>query len=217
MPPKQPRKDDMTITMTIALMPLPYAYDALAPHISDKTLHEHHDRHHQTYVDKVNTAIEGGKLADASLEEIVKAAEGSDKKLFNSAAQTWNHGFYWHSLSPSASAPSGKLAQAIDRDFGSLDKLKEQLTQTAVDHFASGWAWLVAEGDRLKIVDTHDAGTPITGSANPLLTVDVWEHAYYIDQQSKRPAYVKAVVDNLLNWDFAAENFERGTAWTYPA
>lgn len=207
----------MTTATLIELMPLPYDYNALAPHISDRTLHEHHDRHHQGYVDKVNKAIAGTALANAPLEEIVKASESTDKKLFNSAAQTWNHGFYWHSLSPRGTAPAGDLAAAIERDFGSLDALKEKLTQTAVDHFASGWAWLVAEGGTLKVIDTHDAGTPITGSANPLLTVDVWEHAYYIDVQSKRPAYVKAVVDNLLNWDFAAENFARGTPWIYPS
>jgi Fe-Mn family superoxide dismutase len=213
-----PRGIPMDTATRIELMPLPYAYDALAPHISDRTLHEHHDKHHQTYVDKVNKAIEGTALADAQLERIVKSAEASgDKKLFNAAAQAWNHGFYWHSLSPDGGAPVGHLAEAIDRDFGSLDALKKKLTQEAVDHFASGWAWLVAEDGKLAVIGTHDAATPITGSANPLLTIDVWEHAYYLDVQSKRPVYVDAVVENLLNWDFAAKNFARGTAWTYPA
>lgn len=204
--------------MTIALMPLPYAHDALAPHISEKTVKEHHGAHHKSYIDKVNKAIEGTPLAEAALEEIVKAASASDdKKLANSAGQAWNHGFYWNSLSPNPEAPAGKLLTAIERDFGSLDSLLEQLTQEAVDHFASGWAWLVAEGDTLKVTSTHDAGCPLTGSGNPLLTIDVWEHAYYLDVQSKRPNYVKAVTGNVLNWSFAAENYERGTPWLYPS
>jgi Fe-Mn family superoxide dismutase len=209
---------DMTLTTTIALMPLPYAYDALAPHISERTLKEHHDAHHKSYVDKVNKAIEGTKLADAELEQIVRESTTSgDTKLASSAGQAWNHGFYWNSLSPSSGAPSGQLKAAIDRDFGSLEKLLENLTEQAVGHFASGWAWLVAEGETLKIITTHDAGCPITGPANPLLTIDVWEHAYYLDVQSKRPDYVKAVTNNLLNWAFAAENYERGTPWRYPS
>lgn len=208
----------MTMTLSgISLMPLPYAYDALAPQISEKTLREHHDKHHKGYVDKVNKAIEGTPLADAPIEQIIREADKSgDKKLFNSAAQTWNHGFYWHSLSPKPTEPSGDLKAAIERDFGSLDKLREKLTQEAVDHFASGWAWLVDDGGTLKVTSTHDAGCPITGSANPLLTIDVWEHAYYLDVQSKRPDYVKAVVGERLNWDFAVENLARGTPWIYP-
>lgn len=204
--------------MTISLMPLPYADTALAPHISQETLQLHHGAHHKGYVDKANDAIAGTDLADASLEEIVKAADAKgDKKLFNSAAQTWNHGFYWHSLSPEASEPSGELAAAIDASFGSIDELKKQLAAEAENHFASGWAWLVAENGKLKVISTHDAGTPITGPANPLLTIDVWEHAYYVDTRNKRPAYVKAVIDNLLNWKFASDNFARGSVWVYPA
>lgn len=200
--------------MTISLIPLPYAQDALEPHVSAKTLEIHHGAHHKTYVDKLNAAIEGTPNADKSLEEIVKSASGP---LFNNSAQTWNHGFYWHSMSPTKTAPSGALAAAIEKDFGSLDALLEALSNEAVNHFASGWAWLVAEGGTLKVISTHDAGCPITTDANPLLTIDVWEHAYYIDQMNKRPAYVKAVLENLINWDFAGENFDRGTAWTYPA
>ncbi|WP_395327489.1 superoxide dismutase [Novosphingobium sp. BL-8H] len=200
--------------MTISLMPLPYAQDALEPHVSAKTLEIHHGAHHKAYVDKLNAAIEGTPNADKSVDEITKSASGP---LFNNAAQTWNHGFYWHSMSPSKTAPSGALAAAIEKDFGSLDALLEALSNEAVNHFASGWAWLVVDGGTLKVISTHDAGCPITTDVNPLLTIDVWEHAYYIDQMNKRPAYVKAVLENLINWDFAGENFDRGTAWTYPA
>ncbi|MBO9724559.1 MAG: superoxide dismutase [Novosphingobium sp.] len=200
--------------MTISLMPLPYALDALEPHISSKTLEIHHGAHHKTYVDKLNAAIEGSDNADKSVEEITKLASGP---LFNNAAQTWNHGFYWHSLNPAKTAPSAELLAAIEADFGSLDALLEALSAEAVNHFASGWAWLVVDGGKLKVISTHDAGTPITTDVNPLITIDVWEHAYYIDQMNKRPVYVKTVLENLINWDFASENFARGTAWTYPA
>jgi len=200
--------------MTISLMPLPYAQDALEPHISAKTLEIHHGAHHKTYVDKLNAAIDGTPNADKSVEEITKSASGP---MFNNAAQIWNHGFYWYSMSPTKTAPSGALAAAIEKDFGSLDALLEALSNEAVNHFASGWAWLVVDGGTLKVISTHDAGCPITTDVNPLLTIDVWEHAYYIDQMNKRPAYVKAVLENLINWDFAGENFDRGTAWTYPA
>jgi Fe-Mn family superoxide dismutase len=200
--------------MTIALMPLPYAQDALEPHISSKTLEIHHGAHHKTYVDKLNAAIEGTDNAGKSVEEISKSASGP---LFNNAAQVYNHGFYWHSLSPEKTEPSEALAAAITAEFGSMDALLEALTNEAVNHFASGWAWLVVDGGKLKVISTHDAGTAITSDVNPLITIDVWEHAYYIDQMNKRPAYVKAVLENLINWKFASENFDRGTAWTYPA
>jgi Fe-Mn family superoxide dismutase len=200
--------------MTIALMPLPYAQDALEPHVSAKTLEIHHGAHHKTYVDRLNAAIEGTDNADKSLEAIVKSASGP---LFNNSAQTWNHGFYWHSLSPKKTQPRTALAAAIETDFGSMDDLIEALSDEAVNHFASGWAWLVVDGGKLKVISTHDAGTPLTSDVNPLVTIDVWEHAYYIDQMNKRPAYVKAVLENLINWNFASENFDRGTPWTYPA
>ncbi|GGC17328.1 superoxide dismutase [Fe] [Novosphingobium marinum] len=200
--------------MTISLMPLPYSHDALAPHISAETLETHHGKHHKGYVDKVNAGIEGTDMAGADLETIVKKSSGG---LFNSAAQTWNHGFYWHSMSPDGSQPSDALAKAIDASFGSVDALKEKLSEEAVGHFASGWAWLVADGDSLKVISTHDAETAITEGVNPLLTIDVWEHAYYIDVKNKRPEYVNAVLGNIVNWKFASENFERGTAWVYPS
>ena len=204
--------------MTIALTVLPYAEDALAPHISAETLQTHHGKHHKTYVDKLNAAIEGTELADKSLEEIIHHAEGSGNKgMFNNAAQSWNHGFYWNSLTPNATAPEGDLAAAIDRDFGSLDDLKKKLKETAINHFASGWAWLVSRDGTLSVTDTHDAGTELVAGIKPLLVIDVWEHAYYIDRKNLRPAYVDAVVDELLNWDFAAENLARDTTWTYPA
>ena len=203
--------------MTIALTVLPYAENALEPHISAETLQTHHGKHHKTYVDKLNAAIEGTDLADKSLEEIIHHAEGSGNKgMFNNAAQSWNHGFYWNSLSPNATAPAGDLAAAIDRDFGSLDELKKKLKETAINHFASGWAWLVSRDGTLSVTDTHDAGTELVAGIKPLLVVDVWEHAYYIDRKNVRPDYVNATVDNLLNWDFAAENFAREGTWTYP-
>lgn len=203
--------------MTIALTVLPYAENALEPHISAETLQTHHGKHHKTYVDKLNAAIEGTDLADKSLEEIIHHAEGSGNKgMFNNAAQSWNHGFYWNSLSPDATAPAGDLAAAIDRDFGSLDELKKKLKETAINHFASGWAWLVSRDGTLSVTDTHDAGTELVAGIKPLLVVDVWEHAYYIDRKNVRPDYVNATVDNLLNWDFAAENFAREGTWTYP-
>jgi superoxide dismutase, Fe-Mn family len=204
--------------MAVTLMPLPYDKDALAPHISRSTLDLHHGAHHKGYVDKVNEAVSDGPLADAPLEAIVLSADGNgDAALFNSAAQAWNHGFYWHSLTPESPKPSSELAAAIERDFGSMEELKRKLREAAEKHFASGWAWLVANGDQLRVITTHDAGTPITGKANPLLAIDVWEHAYYLDVQSSRPDYISAVIDNLLNWDFASVNFARGRAWTYPA
>lgn len=204
--------------MTISLMPLPYSHDALAPHISKDTLEVHHGAHHKGYVDKVNAAIEGTDLEGASLEDIVKASHEQGKQgLFNSAAQTWNHGFYWHSMASEKSDPSESLAKAIENDFGSMKALTDALSEEAVGHFASGWAWLVVDGNKLKVISTHDAGTALTEGVNPLLTIDVWEHAYYLDAKNKRPAYVSAVIDNCLNWKFASDNFERGTPWTYPA
>ncbi|MFK4873884.1 MULTISPECIES: superoxide dismutase [unclassified Novosphingobium] len=199
--------------MTISLMPLPYAQDALEPHVSAKTLEIHHGAHHKAYVDKLNAAIDGTDNAGKSVEEITKSASGP---LFNNAAQTWNHGFYWHSLTGEKTAPSEALLAAIESDFGSLDALLEALSNEAVNHFSNGWAWLVVEGGKLKVISTHDADSALVKGVNPLLTVDVWEHAYYIDQMNKRPAYVKAVLENLLNWQFASENFDRGTPWTYP-
>lgn len=203
--------------MPISLMPLPYPEDALAPEISAETLQFHHGKHHKAYVDKANAATEGTDLESASVEELIAAARSrNDRKLFNNVGQVWNHGFYWQSLSPARTQPSGELAQAIDRDFGSLDKLIEELAAQGADHFASGWVWLAAKGGKLSVVQTHDAETLADGDANPLLVVDLWEHAYYIDRRNDRAAYLKAVLNQVLNWDFAAERFAAGKAWTYP-
>jgi Fe-Mn family superoxide dismutase len=202
--------------MTVTLIPLPYATDALEPHISQRTLEFHHGAHHKAYVDKTNEAIADTNLADAGVNEIVKASLGNPK-LSNNVSQVWNHGFYWNSLTPEKTSPDANLQAAIDRDFGSLDALKEKLAAAAVGHFASGWAWLVSEGGKLAVKDTHDAHSPFSEDAGvPLLTIDVWEHAYYLDVQNKRPEYVKRVLDQVLNWNFASENFARGAVWQYP-
>lgn len=203
--------------MAFPLIDLPFAADALAPAISAETLSFHHGKHHKAYVDKMNAAIEGGDLEGKSLEDVIAAARGSNAGLFNNAAQTWNHGFYWMSLTGSSTAPSGDLAAAIDAAFGSLDDLKSALADKGVGHFASGWVWLAAKDGKLSLEETHDADTLADSGFNPLLVLDVWEHAYYLDHQNARPAYLKAVIDGNLNWDFAAENLARGTAWTYPA
>ena len=204
--------------MTIAHPPLPYALDALKPHISADTLATHHGKHHKAYVDKTNAAIEGTDMADASLEEIIASADSKgDKGLFNNAAQSWNHAFYWQSLTPAASQPSGELAAAIDAAFGSFDALKKELADQGAAHFASGWVWLVAKDGKLAVEQTHDAATFATGDARPLLVIDLWEHAYYLDHKNLRPEYLKAVIDAHLNWDFAAENFAREKTWAYPA
>ena len=183
---------------------LPYAKDALAPHISEETLEYHYGKHHATYVTKLNDAIPGTEFEKASLEEIIKSAPAGG--IFNNAAQVWNHTFYWNSLSPNGGgAPSGDLAAAIDKAFGSVDDFKKQFTDAAVGNFGSGWTWLVKDGDQLEIVNTDDAGNPMTDGKTPLLTCDVWEHAYYIDYRNARPKYLEAFW-NLVNWDFAASN-----------
>jgi Fe-Mn family superoxide dismutase len=204
--------------MAITLLPLPYADTALEPVISATTLQTHHGKHHKTYVDKTNAAIADGDLADKRLEEIIDAAIAKgDKGLFNNSAQTWNHGFYWHSLSPAAASPESNLASAIDGSFGSLDALKAELLAQGTAHFASGWVWLVASQGKLSVEQTHDAASFNDLPGNPLLVIDLWEHAYYIDYKNLRPDYLKQVIDSHLNWSFAAENMTRGTLWAYPA
>jgi Fe-Mn family superoxide dismutase len=203
--------------MAFELLPLPYDSEALAPAISAETLGYHHGKHHKAYIDKTNAAVEGTDLAEKSLEEVIAAARGTNQGLFNNAAQSWNHGFDWHSLAPSTSGPSGDLADKIDAAFGSLDELATKLKDRGAGHFASGWVWLAEKGGMLSIEETHDGDTLADQGFNPLLTVDVWEHAYYLDHQNARPSYLSAVIDGHLNWDFAAENLARGSAWTYPA
>ena len=190
--------------MTISLPDLPYAKDALTPHISEETLEFHYGKHHQTYVTKLNDAIAGTDFEGQDLEDIVKSSSGG---VFNNSAQIWNHTFYWHSLSPNGGGePTGAIKDAIDASFGSFDAFKEQFTASAVGNFGSGWTWLVKNGDgSLAIVNTDDAETPLTTDATPLLTLDVWEHAYYIDYRNVRPDYIAAYW-NLVNWDFANAN-----------
>ena len=201
--------------MAFELSPLPYPADALDPAVSADTLSFHHGKHHQAYVDKTNAAIEGTDHAEASLEAIIAAARGSNHGLFNNAAQTWNHAFYWNSLAPSTTAPSDDLLAKINESFGSVDELKQKLKDRGAGHFASGWVWLAEKGGKLSIEESHDADTLADGDMNPLMVLDVWEHAYYLDHQNKRPAYLDAVVENKLNWAFASENLARGTVWAY--
>ena len=205
--------------MAFDLIPLPYDSEALAPAISAETLSFHHGKHHKAYVDKTNAAIAGTDLDGADLKTVIARARGTDQALFNNAAQSWNHGFYWHSLSPEAQQPSGELAARIDATFGSIEALKAKLADRGAGHFASGWVWLAEKGGALSIEETHDGDTLAdsgAGGFNPLLTIDVWEHAYYLDHQNQRPAYLKAVIGEHLNWDFAAGNLARGSAWRYP-
>ena len=192
--------------MAIELPPLPYADDALDPHISARTISFHYGKHHATYVTNTNALIEGTEHADKSLEEIVRSAGPGG--LFNNAAQVWNHNFYWQSMAPSGGGdPSGDLAAAIDASFGGASNLKQQIVDKGKGNFGSGWTWLVKTADGLEIVNTDDADTPIAHGQTPLLTVDVWEHAYYLDYQNARPAYLETFVEKLLNWEFAASNF----------
>jgi len=190
--------------MSIELPALPYARTALEPHISSETLDFHYGKHHQTYVDNLNKMLPGTEFADADLETIIKKSQGG---MFNNAAQIWNHTFYWNSLSPNGGGePKGKLGEAITKTFGSFATFKEEFAKAAIGTFGSGWAWLVQRIDgTLAIVSTSNAATPITGQDKPLLTCDVWEHAYYIDYRNARAKYVEAFW-NVVNWDFAAKN-----------
>jgi Fe-Mn family superoxide dismutase len=196
--------------MTFALPDLPYAADALAPHISAETLSFHHGKHHAGYVTKLNGMVEGQPMASQSLEEIVRATAGdaSAAGIFNNAAQIWNHTFYWQSMTPKGGGkPSGDLARMIDRDFGSLDAFKTAFADAGATQFGSGWAWLVVKDGKLSVRKTLNAETPLTeAGVTPLLTMDVWEHAYYLDFQNRRPDYITAFLDHLVNWDFAAAN-----------
>ncbi len=191
--------------MTHELPALPYAIDALAPTISQETLEYHHGKHHQTYVTNLNNLIPGTEFENASLEEIIKKASGG---IFNNGAQVWNHTFYWNCLSPNGGgAPSGALADAIDSTFGSFDEFKQKFATSGATNFGSGWTWLVKNDDgSIEIVNTSNAGNPMTDGKTPLLTIDVWEHAYYIDYRNARPKYLEEVW-NLVNWEFVAQNF----------
>jgi len=190
--------------MAIELPALPYALNALAPHISQETLEFHYGKHHNAYVTNLNGMIEGTDLADASLEDIITSSEGG---MFNNAAQVWNHTFYWSSMSPTGGGqPTGDVAEAINSAFGSYDAFREAFTTAAKTQFGSGWAWLVDAGSGLEIMKTANADLPLAHSAKALLTIDVWEHAYYIDFRNARPSYIDTFMDHLLNWDHVAAN-----------
>jgi Fe-Mn family superoxide dismutase len=200
--------DEKENAMPFTLPPLPYDKAALAPYLSAETLEYHYGKHHQAYVTNLNKLIEGKPEAKKSLEEIIMAAAPGG--LFNNAAQDWNHTFYWSCMKPGGGdEPSGALRDAIERDFDSFAKFKEQLTAAATTLFGSGWTWLALDGGKLKIVQTKDADLPMKHGQVALLTIDVWEHAYYIDYRNLRPKYIEAFLDHLVNWDFAAANFAR--------
>jgi len=196
--------------MPFTLPDLPYGRDALAPHVSEQTLNFHYGKHHQAYVTNLNGLIEGTDLADKSLEEIVKIS-GADKSkagIFNNAAQVWNHTFYWHSMKPGGGGkPHGKVAEMIDRDLGGYDEFPQPFKAAGRTPFGSGWAWLGLKDGKLAITKTPNAETPLTDAgATPLLTMDVWEHAYYLDYQNSRPNYMDAFLTSLVNWDFVNQN-----------
>lgn len=191
------------------LPPLPYADNALEPVISAHTLSFHYGKHHKGYVDNLNKLVAGTPFAGQSLEQIITAtADHADKiGIFNNAAQVWNHMFYWNSLSPNGGGePPAALKQKIEEAFGSVEAFKQEFANAAITQFGSGWAWLVQEGTKLSIVKTSNADSPLTHNIRPLLTIDVWEHAYYLDFQNRRPDYVNTVIEKLINWEFAAAN-----------
>ena len=191
--------------MSIQLPELPYSRKALAPHISEETLDFHYGKHHKAYVDKLNVQIKNTEWHHASLEEIVKSSSGG---VFNNAAQVWNHTFYWNSLSQKGGGqPSGDLAKALEKDFGSFEKFKEEFAAKALGQFGSGWAWLVKSDSILKVIATANADTPLTSEDKPLLTCDVWEHAYYVDYRNARNKYIEAFW-SLVNWDFVVRNLD---------
>jgi len=195
--------------LPLVLTPLPYAENALEPIISAKTMSFHYGKHHKGYVDNLNKLIAGTEFADLSLEKIITSAAGLPERIaiFNNAAQTWNHTFYWKSLTPKGGGePPAALKQKIEAAFGSVDACKKELASAAVSQFGSGWAWLVLDGGVLKVVKTANADDPLTTAMKPLLTIDIWEHAYYLDYQNRRIDYVNAVLDKLINWEFALQN-----------
>ena len=193
------------------LPPLPYAENALEPIISAKTISFHYGKHHKAYVDNLNKAVAGTEFAGMPIEKIIVATAGKADKtaIFNNASQTWNHTFYWNSLSPKGGGePPAALKKMIEASFGTVDACKKELATAATTQFGSGWAWLVLDGDKLKVIKTSNADSPLTKGMKPLLTIDVWEHAYYLDYQNRRVDYVNAVLDKLINWSFAADNLK---------
>lgn len=196
--------------MAFELPPLPFDKDALAPHMSAETLEFHHGKHHKAYVDKTNGFVADKGLEGRSLSNLIGyAKETGDKGLFNNSAQIWNHSFFWQGLTGEKTAPSGKLAEMIDAQYGSTDELVKKLIAESVNHFSNGWGWLVLDGDQLKITSLHDADTPVVyAGMKPLLTIDVWEHAYYIDYRNLRPKYLETITANIINWDFVSQNLD---------
>lgn len=195
--------------MNLELPDLPFAKDALEPHMSANTLDFHHGKHHNAYVNKGNDLLAEAKMSADSLEELVKKAKGVGGGLFNNVGQHYNHSFFWQCLSPNGGGkPSGKIASKIDEDFGSYDDFREKFIQGGAGQFGSGWVWLASDNGRLKVVSTANADTPLTDGMNPLLVCDVWEHAYYLDFQNRRPDFLESFLDNLVNWDFANENLK---------
>ncbi|MGF1491771.1 MAG: superoxide dismutase [Microcoleaceae cyanobacterium] len=198
--------------MSYELPTLPYEYTALEPYVSKSTLEFHHDKHHAAYVNKFNGAVQGTGLDSKPIEEVIKEIAGDASKagIFNNAAQAWNHTFYWNSMKPGGGGkPSGELAKKIDADFGSFDKFTEEFKNAGSTQFGSGWAWLVLDGGTLKVTKTGNADNPLTSGQIPLLTMDVWEHAYYLDYQNSRPGYIDAFLNNLVNWDFVSQNLAK--------
>jgi Fe-Mn family superoxide dismutase len=198
--------------MTHALPPLPYAENALEPVISARTVGFHYGKHHQGYLDNLNKLVAGTRYADLSLEEIISAVAGQPEAsaIFNNAAQAWNHDFYWHSMSPTGGGHlPAELRPRVEASFGSIDGCRTELARVAVSQFGSGWAWLVLDGDAIRVVATANADVPLTRGMKPLLVIDVWEHAYYLDHQNRRADYVQALLDRLINWEFALHNAGR--------
>ena len=201
--------------MSFELPPLDYAYDALAPHISARTMEFHHDKHHKGYVAKLNQLVEGTQLARMTLEDVMRktADDSSQRAVFNNAAQAWNHAFFWKCMGPKAGGtPSGVLAERINASFGGFQKFRTAFLDAATGQFGSGWAWLVQSGDKLEVVATSNADNPLVRGKIPLLTCDVWEHAYYLDYQNKRADFVQAFVDHLANWKFATLQLQKKAA-----
>ena len=201
---------------------LPYASDALSPVLSDVQMRTHHDKHHAKYVEVLNGLLSQAGESPACIEDVVRqAASGSNRKLFNNAAQAWNHGFFWECMTPQASQPSGELAGAIDTAFGGVDRFKTRFVEEGVGHFASGWAWLVAKDGGLEVISTHDAGTPIADGQTPLMVCDLWEHAYYLDHKQDRKGFLEQWFDKLVNWRFVEQQYAAakagGAGYRYPA
>ena len=193
--------------MAFTLPPLPYSTDALAPHLSQETLELHHGKHHQAYVRKLNSLVGDDAKTNDHLEAVI--LDTDDQQVFNNAAQHWNHSFYWRCMAPDGGGdPSGELAEAIARDFGSLETFTKELSEAAGTHFASGWAWLVHDGSKLLVTSTHDADLPLKHGQKALLTIDVWEHAYYVDYRNNRPDYIAAFLDRLVSWEFVASQLD---------